>query len=143
MYLRDDTWQEELSCLAEGAQAIVMEPGRTRSLRWELAYIAQHGLQTRLFIVTPPYARRWALQRWVLRLMDLLNGWHTVTWSEFAEELRTAPLEAPSDDPGPGAVISFSADGSPIVLATDLKTPTAFVDVIARRSHDLSARDAR
>ena len=133
MYLADDTWRTQLAQLAEGAKVILLEPGRTHSLRWELDYISTHGLQTRLFIMTPPYRRRWWWWRMATRVFDVLNGWHAVDWGEFAAELRTAGLEVSSEDPGHGAVISCRADHSSIVLARALTTPTQFVDVIEAR----------
>jgi hypothetical protein len=54
VYLNDDTWTVELARLADRARIILIEPGRTESMRWELQHIAGNGLQTKLFILTPP-----------------------------------------------------------------------------------------
>jgi hypothetical protein len=131
VYLDDDGWERELMRLADGARALVMEPGRAANLRWELEYIASEGLQDRLFIITPP---RWPSWRWievVTRMVDALIGWQTIiSWSEFGHELPEG-LDLPDGDPGPGAVVSFTGDGCPEVLAHDLRRPDEFVGVLA------------
>jgi hypothetical protein len=134
VYLDEDGWRPELARLADGARALVMEPGRTKNLRWELDYIATEGLQTRLFIVTPPLLRWGRGMQMTTRMMDALTGWQTITWSEFAEELRTVGLFLTGSGPGPGAVVSFDGAGSPVVVARGLRTPAEFVDVIAARA---------
>ena len=138
VYLDDDGWQPELERLARAARALVMEPGRTKNLRWELEYVARERLQSRLFVITPPSSRsgRWTLP--MTRAMDTLTGWHNVTWDEFVTELKQAELVMTGDDPGPGAVVSFDRDGSSVVLARGLRTPAEFVAVIA--GHTAAAR---
>lgn len=130
VYLDENEWQSELARLANGARALVMEPGRAANLRWELKYIASKGLQDRLFIITPPRTPSWRWIKVATRIIDALIGWQTITWSEFVRELP-AGLDLPADDPGPGAVISFTSDGSPVVLAHNLSRPEEYVGVIA------------
>jgi hypothetical protein len=99
VYLSDATWTEELARLADRARIIVIEPGRTQSMQWELQYIARQGLQTKLFILAPPRLRAvWS--RTLLPVLDRLNGWRPVTWPEFGAELRAVRLDLVPDDPG-------------------------------------------
>jgi hypothetical protein len=132
VYLSDDSWQPELARLAERARSIILEPGRTGPLRWELECIVQKGLQTRLFIVTPPSPGRW-LGSWntrLIRMMDALNGWHDVPWPEFVRELADVGLYLAAETPGPGAVITFTPSCSEVVLAQGVTTPAQMVDAI-------------
>ena len=93
VYLGDNTWTEELARLADRARIILIEPGRTDSMRWELQYIARRGLQTKLFILTPPRSRVAVWSRPLLSWLDRLNGWRPLTWPRFAAELRGVQLD--------------------------------------------------
>lgn len=130
VYLGDDTWTDELARLADRARAIIIEPGRTESMRWELQYIAEHRLQTRLFILTPPQHRAARLFRRVISMVDRLTGWYPVTWPEFVDELRKARLDLRPEDPGRGAVVTFRDDGTSVVRARGLATPAQYADAI-------------
>jgi hypothetical protein len=59
-----------------------------------------------------------------------LNGWQPATWPEFAAELGAVRLRLVRGDPGPGAVVTFRADGSFVVLARGLTTPAEYADVL-------------
>jgi hypothetical protein len=133
MYLDDDGWELGLARLADTARAIVMEPGRTESLHWELEYIETGQLQTRLFLVTPTQGTRGRGMA-LTRIVDALTGWQTITWREFAQELSTVKLFLTGDSPRPVSVVSFDGNGSSVVLAQGLRTPAEVVDVIAARA---------
>jgi hypothetical protein len=134
VYLSDDDWQGELAGLADRAALIVMQPGRTRAMRWELEHIAGHGLRGRFFVLTPPRYRgsgAWARLRVAT---DRLNGWDPPTWPEFARELAAAGLPVRCADPGPGAVVGFGDDGAAVVVARDLRAPADFADAMLRHA---------
>jgi hypothetical protein len=140
VYLSDATWTEELARLADRARIIVIEPGRTESMQWELQYIARQGLQTKLFILTPPRLRAvWS--RALLPVLDRLNGWRPLTWPEFSAELGAVRLDLVPDDPGGGSVITFRQDGSSVVLACGLQTPTQYADVLLGAVADTAGED--
>jgi len=136
VYLSDDAWTDELARLADSARFIIIEPGRTESMRWELQYIVHRGLQTKLFILTPPGRRALRWTRRLLAIMDRLNGWQPATWSEFAAELRAVRLDLVPDDPGWGAVVTFRRDGSSVVLARGLTMPARYADVLLKGRAD-------
>jgi hypothetical protein len=112
---------------------VVMQPGRTRSMRWELEHVADRGLQGRFFVLTPPGARFPELTRRATVLADRIYGWHPPSWSEFLGELAEVGLVVGSD-PGPGAVIGFRGDGGGIVVARDLHDPLDFADAMLQHA---------
>jgi hypothetical protein len=135
LYLADDAWQETLKTLAVRAAVVVMEPGGTRWIEWELGMIRELGLQARFFIVTPPGGdlRRNQLYRRVghavVSIVARLSRSTPPTWQAFSARLRNAGFEPPPHDPGPGCVLAVS--GSRIVLLrAGLTTSDEYVTTI-------------
>jgi hypothetical protein len=134
VYLSDDRWQEELAGLADRAALIVMQPGRTRSMRWELEHVVGAGLHGKFFVLTPPRPRFPGLTRRATALMDWVYGWRPPSWPEFLGELADVGLDAGAADPGPGAVIGFRSDGSGVVVARDLAAAPDFADAMLQHT---------
>jgi hypothetical protein len=109
---QNDDWQSELGRLADKATAIVMVPGRTASVKWELEYIAEKKLWSKLFIVT----RR------------PVKPGSSIAWSAFARDLNAIGLRA-GDDPGLDVIVGFSPDRSSRVIGS-AATATSVVNAI-------------
>jgi hypothetical protein len=60
-------------------------------------------------------------------------GWPDPSWSGFAELLRQNDFDAGTDDPGPGAVVTFDADRRRIDVRKDCRTPADYATAIAAR----------
>jgi hypothetical protein len=122
----------------------VVTPGDTSALDWELRTIVAEGLHSRLFVLTAPCrrSRRYDVFAYIGLLaavaMARINGWRTVTWSEFAVLLTACGLR-PSTDPGPGAVVAFDAAGRQVLLGKGLHDASAIVRVIATRLLEMGA----
>lgn len=120
-YFDDGTWQKRLKALAVRATVVVMEPGDTRWIEWELGMIRDLGLEPRFFIVTPPDPdlRWYRLFRRVnhafVPIVARLSRATPPTWQAFSTRLRSAGFEPPPDDPGPGCVLAVD-DGLSVVL---------------------------
>jgi hypothetical protein len=134
IYLSDNDWQDQLARLAGTAKQIVMQPGRTQSMRWELRCIAALGLQRKLFVLTPPQRRYSVLWRRFIPTIDRLYGWDPPTWLEFVHELRSLGFTVTCPDPGPGAVINFDDHRAAVIIAQRLKNPEEFADAMLRQT---------
>jgi hypothetical protein len=135
IYFDDDAWQERLKALALRAAVVVMEPGDTRWIEWELAMIRELGLEPRFFVVTPPGGDlRWnqlyrRVGHAVLAIVARLSRSTPPTWQGFSARLRNAGFEPPPEDPGPGCVLAVG--GSRVVLLrAGLTTSDEFVGTI-------------
>jgi hypothetical protein len=53
-YVSNEAWQERLKELTDAAQLIVLIPGRTEGVRWEIRRILSVGKLSRAVIVVPP-----------------------------------------------------------------------------------------
>jgi hypothetical protein len=53
-YVSNEAWQERLKELTDAAQLIVLIPGRTEGIRWEIRRILSVGKLSRAVIVVPP-----------------------------------------------------------------------------------------
>ena len=132
-YASDDNWQEYFTALSDRSAAILMQVGNSDNLGWELASIRQRGLQTRLFIVTPPpTVDKHALVNFFIRINYRLKGIQPATWERFATSLEKAGYPR-SADPGPGAVLTFDGQGQALTLVTGATTPTEYVKTIYRQ----------
>lgn len=135
LYFDDDAWQENLKALAVRAAVVVMEPGDTRWIEWELGMIRELGLEQRFFVVTPPGGelRRHQLYqrigRTVLSIIARLSRSTPPTWPGFSTRLRNAGFEPPPGDPGPGCVLA-AADSRLTVLRSGLTSSDEFVGTI-------------
>jgi hypothetical protein len=113
IYLTHEDWQPELRRLAEGATAIVMVPGHSAALSWELEFLTQARLLGKLFVVTSPSSA------------DGNGGWEL-----FAQDLAAAGIRMDIDDPGPYAVVGFTPDATATVLVEHVRTAADVIDAV-------------
>jgi len=122
---------------------VVAVPGSSHNLRWELRYLRESGWHEKLFIVTTPdrdydEGSRWRHLRRLGRFLrhgswKEAKGPQPLPWEPFARSLQATGYTCLASDPGPGAVVGFEADGQAIVLATNARHPTDFVEPIRRK----------
>jgi hypothetical protein len=133
LYAKDDDWREQLDQLARLSDCIMVETGKSNNLRWEFEHLRREGLQEKLFVVTriakqagPAEKSRFA------RAVEWLVGYssYTANWQEFSDDLTRMGYTLPGDDPGPGSVTTFDAEGRGILLTTQADFPADFVDPI-------------
>jgi len=135
LYFDDSAWQEELKALAVRAAVVVMEPGDTRWIEWELGMIRELGLESRFFVVTPPGGDlRWyqlyrRVSHAVLLIIARLSRSAPPTWPGFSARLRNAGFEPPPEDPGPGCVLAVGGTRV-VLLRAGLTTSDEFVGTI-------------
>ena len=63
-YVGDDQWQERVKELIRQSRAILIVPGRTAGIRWELRTLAETGELGKVIIVFPPATHRRLQDRW-------------------------------------------------------------------------------
>jgi hypothetical protein len=131
------------------ALAILVLPGPTPALAWELEQIFSDKLESKLFILTPPQRHPTAeMQPPPLhRVRDIVVGWlleHAVpgykqaTCAEICTDVVTAKLsdlgvrDVPRPLP-PGAVLGFNSDRSATLIAAGCRSAESFVAPMAAR----------
>ncbi len=130
-YAKDTDWMQRLEELAKGAVCIVLEVGKSANLRWELEYLRSTGQQTKLFVFTHPEPEPGtglAYAYW--GLLWRLKGIEKIRWPKFAAGLAAIGYQ-PGDDPGPGAVLTFDAQGQGLLLTCGAASPDEFIAPIA------------
>ena len=131
-YAADAGWRDELSLLVRRSQCLVATPGTADGLVWEFDRVKQLGCTDKLYVLTAPAARnRWYARaiRWQYRL----GGITPVEWRDFANAVADAGYDV-GPDPGPGAVLAFSADGTAVALRRGMRTAEDYVEEISRRA---------
>jgi ribosomal protein L40E len=132
-YAADGNWQEYFTNLSDRSAGILMQVGNSDNLHWEMVSIKKRDLQTKLFVVTPPFTEAdedpYSLTRFVTWLTDRIKGIQPASWGKFAANLERAGYQPPPD-PGPGAVVTFDWYLQPIKLISRAKTPAEYVGAI-------------
>lgn len=126
LYATDSDWVQRLEELAWRSSCILVEMARSDNLRTEFEFLRQAGLQNKLFIFTghpsPDYD---------LRFLERLNfGDVYAKWSVFSRDLARIGYDMPETNPGLGSVIAFDERGRSIILTTEARNPTEFVEPI-------------
>jgi hypothetical protein len=114
-YVPDDNWQEHFKRQCTQCAKILVVPGVSGNLAWELSWIAAWSLRHKLFILTPHHS---------------LKEKGSQYWDMFAAICNNSGIQL-GVYPGPGAVVGFRADGVPWVLGRDASTPEAYVALVA------------
>lgn len=139
MYATDTDWMENLSRLARESICLLVEMGKSTNLHWEFEHLRRERLQKKLFVITrhstatrhspEGAALGWAF--WAFfGLVWRLQGLRSVNWKEFSNELASLGYELGFEDPGPGSVITFDAEGRGILLTTGADRPADYVKPI-------------
>jgi hypothetical protein len=131
-YVADAGWRDELSLLVRRSRCLVATPGTAKGLVWEFDHVKRLGCTDKLYVLTAPPARnRWYARavRWQYRL----GGITPVEWRDFAQVVAAVGYDV-GPDPGPGAVLAFSADGTAAALRRGGRTAEDYVEEIGRRA---------
>jgi hypothetical protein len=126
-YVADEEWERYFETMARRARCIVVMAASSEHVQWELTRIRALELAPKLFVLTRPR----------LSPKTKIGGWDT-----FVAGLRQAGYRPCADDPGPGAVVTFAADGEAVVCQRDATTAPQIVDALCRRL-ELTAGEAR
>ena len=101
-YAPDETWQNVVTNMLDECQAVILLEGATEGLLWELTHVRRHCKPHSVMLASLPTSFR--------RGKD--------SWRRFSHLLTEAGFTN-TDDPGPGAVISFDPSWSPVPLIRD------------------------
>jgi hypothetical protein len=141
IYASDDTpsddegWKRQFRTLAAGAAAMLMTAAWSDQLQWELREIRRRDWHTKLFLVTPPRQQQsmWVTDRLFAALVESARGAPRRPWTTAVRRLHDSGYRVDrADDPPPGSVLTFTADGAPILLARDIRQPEGYAVVVRR-----------
>jgi hypothetical protein len=93
-----------------------MQMGESDNLEWELLFLRQSSLHSRLLLVVPPATN---------------ISWSGTSWSSFTEQIRSIGYGIDIPAPGPGSVVTFHEDGSAFILTRNATTANDYVSPIA------------
>jgi hypothetical protein len=127
LYGSDADWKDHVKRLAGSSSCIVTEVAGSHNLKWELDYLRQQELQQKLFVFTKPSKKNpYKLYPFFVWLK---GGMAQVKWTDYARSMASSGYEL-GDDPGPGTVLTFDANGKAITLTTRAQSPEDFVEPI-------------
>jgi hypothetical protein len=117
-YVSDDSWRDYFKQESGRAAQILVVPGPSNNLAWELAWIRSQRMHDKLFVLTHHGSVAARFRQY---------------WDAFAVALASADF-TPGSYPGPGAVVGFDGNGVARTLGRDARTPDDYVSVIAAAS---------
>lgn len=138
IYLTDASWQDTFVALLAETRCALATCRLTPSTAWEIATLRRLGLLDRLFLVTPPplsesrHRRvRGAMQRALLAgTIEKIVNVRRQPWPTIVADYAELGLVLPAEDPGPGAVLGFTAAGRATILSADAQVPEQYVEAI-------------
>jgi hypothetical protein len=125
-YSSDSEWMERVERLVAACSCMVAEAGISSNLGWELRYLRQQGLQGKLFILTPPFART---KNWFDRMYMWAMQMNLVSWDSFTKTMTACGYEV-EGDPGRGSVLCFDTDGKSVIVKQGAIEPEEYVAAI-------------
>jgi hypothetical protein len=135
VYAADDEWREWFPQIADSAQAIILSPGCSGSLRWELDHLLRRGLAMKLFVALGPNAfelppgRRVAALQWAERFAGFAE-WKPLDWRQFQRTMREVGYGVPLQQPLSPCVIAFNSRAEAVMLTGSFDTPHSFVAAV-------------
>jgi hypothetical protein len=131
-YAPDDRWQSRFHELVRHAKCIVLSVGGSANLEWELQQIKDQGLGPRLCVFTSPVVPG-TDRKFLNRLRKTASKRSQAIadeWTTSSEVLRRVGFNCAAN-PGPGAAISFDAQGNSTIITTDAHWPLDFITPVA------------
>lgn len=106
-YANDGDWQARFLALSRAACAIVLVPGTSEALSWELRTLRETGLASKFFVLVGSDHFRNSSLWWVGRLY----GWRKPDWPAFRALMQAAGYSLPPASPRSHSVLAFDEAG--------------------------------
>jgi len=141
-YVGDTDWRGRFQQLAARAQVILLSPGSSDPLRWELDQILRSGIVTKLFVVLGPFTFHcaphdspWtaAAGRWIERFTGISKAYKPLDWERFRNSMAEIGYQVLNEPPIPPTIITFDSHARSIVLNGTFRTPEEYVRAIQAR----------
>ncbi len=128
IYTADD-WREKLTQLLHACRFIIMLPGVSDGIKFELEHIRSLGLMHKLYFLTKPKVRN-IFDRYSNFLLEKIFSFFfkddECKWSEFQELLNITGYSS-AINPGYGSVIGVSKNGETTLLKTGCLLPSEYL----------------
>ena len=117
-YPIDQNWQAIALELFDISSTILVHPGNSENLKWELNQISQNPeWLNKLFLLAPPKQSRFIL---ALRSFEnFLRNIPQTPWDRVVRGFESAGLSLPALCPGVGSIIRFNHKGAGCIVAVD------------------------
>lgn len=133
-YAPDAGWQATFMDTARRAACILVQPGETRGLEWELVQLQSEGLDEKLFMLTPPPRREgvsFAVSR-ILRVIRHARLGDALFGRSSETRHRSAVASLPELNSVPAGAVIRRPNRNPVVLRKDARTPADYIEAIAK-----------
>lgn len=129
-YVRDEAWTAEFDRLARQSACLIAGIGTTSSLLWELRFLRETNMHTKLVLVT----RHASVPRhdtWLSKFYRRAIGvGPEPTWGDLVQVMTSLGYVVPADEPEDGSVLGFDAAARAQLITTGADLPDDFVKPI-------------
>lgn len=126
-YAEDLDWQERFLSLARQSQAILLLPGQSANLEWELATLRSLGLATKLFVIVGTET----FPSWSFRFSRSLSEPSQTPWKMFCAQMDAAGYSLPATCPRQLSVLGFDSAGrANLITHGGAVSPAAYVHAV-------------
>lgn len=126
-YAADSNWQQRFEALAAKACAVLLVPGTSNHLTWELTTLLRRGHANKLFIMIGPVT----FEPSSLWIVGKLYGWQQAQWPAYRQLMETAGYTMPADCPRPCSIMGFDRSGRATLISNGgALSPDVYVHAI-------------
>lgn len=104
----EDDWKQHIRTLVNQAQIVLILPGTTPGLAWELAYLRSFFPPTQVLLLNEPY------------------GVDRIPWAAVVRQFSAQGWTLPEQDPGAGTVLCLDSKWCASVFADNCVTPADY-----------------
>jgi hypothetical protein len=128
-----EAWRDEVRDLMDVACVILVRPGVTCALEWEMRQVRAQHLEHKLMVVTSPYGAGRKEPLGIRVANGLRPGCAPVRWDDFGALMQRAGFRLPTAGPPAGTVLAFDSSGQAHVVGTNLTTAHEYATALASR----------
>jgi hypothetical protein len=123
-YAADENWQQRFAQLAAEARAVLLVPGTSNQLSWELETLLRRGYASKLFIMVGSVTFA-ASSLWKI---GFLYGWKQAKWPAYHALMESVGYTIPADCPRPLSIMGFDREGRATLISNGgAISPDAYV----------------
>jgi hypothetical protein len=133
LYAEDGKWKKDFHKLCQQSFCIIMQPGASKNLIWELQAIRATSAIEKFFIITsPPQKSGWwfSLSRKYYLMSNKAKEIKKTSWSEFVNILGKAGYTLNANEQIPGAIFAFDRNGLSILLKSYATSPVEYLNAM-------------
>jgi len=129
-YLGGPDWRKEFEGMVDKCTAVVVLPGSSRELDWEMGWLLTSGNAAKLFLLFGRWAYGYPLTPGEKLLKSFIPQREPLRWPQYREGISALGYTLPVDAPSASTVMGFNAMGQGRLVSRRCGSPEEYVNAI-------------